>query len=65
LKTFWNHDFEQYVRADLNPPQNKLGKLVTLGTVGLMFSQRESAFEFRDIMDSGKVLLFDLSNLGS
>jgi len=65
LKTFWNHDFEQYVRADLNPPQNKLGKLVTLGTVGLMFSQRESAFEFRDIMDTGKVLLVDLSNLGS
>jgi len=65
LKKFWKHDFDQYVRADLNPPQNKLGKLVTLGTVGLMFSQGDSAFEFRDIMDAGKVFLADLSHLGS
>jgi len=36
-----------------------------MGTVAKMLSQGDSAFEFRDIMDAGKVLLVDLSNMGS
>ncbi len=62
---FWRDDFHGYQRADLTPPQHKLSKLLTSDTVGPMLSQGHSSFSFRDVMDSGKILLVDLSNVGS
>ncbi|MCX6832409.1 MAG: hypothetical protein NT028_09825 [candidate division Zixibacteria bacterium] len=35
------------------------------GTVALMLSQPESRINFREIMDTGKILLIDLAELGS
>ena len=63
-KLFWRHDFERYSASDLSPAQHKLSKLLTSGTVSLMLSQSESAFDLREIMDSGKILLVDLSKVG-
>jgi len=63
-KTFWNEDFMRYRGADLTPAQHKLSKLLTSGSVSLMLSQGQSAFDLRAIMDDGKILLIDLSNVG-
>jgi len=61
----WRQDFDRYGRADLAPAQHKLSKLLTAGTVSLMLSQGDSLFDLRDVMDSGKILLVDLSTIGS
>jgi hypothetical protein len=62
-RQFWLHDYEGYNRTDLSPPVNKLGKLLLSDTVSLMLSQPESRFNFRKIMDEGKILLINLSNM--
>lgn len=64
IKNFWRHDFPRYSDQDLSPSQHKLSKLLMSGTVSLMLSQPENRFNFREIMDSGKILLADLSGLG-
>lgn len=65
--TFWKEDFVPNYRTntDLTPPQHKLSKLLGPETVGAMLSQRESAFDFRKIMDTGQILLVDLSTVGA
>ena len=65
LRTFWRHDFDRYKSADLAPPQHKLSKLLTSGPVSLMLSQSDTSFDLRDVMDSGKILLIDLSAIGT
>lgn len=62
-RQFWLHDYEGYSKTDLGPPINKLGKLLLSDTVSLMLSQPENRFNFRKIMDEGKILLIDLSNM--
>ncbi len=64
-KLFWRNDFDRYGSSDLAPAQHKLSKLLTSGTVSLMLSQNSSSFDLRDIMDSGKILLVNLANIGS
>jgi hypothetical protein len=64
-REFWQHDFPKYRPADITPAHHKLGKLLTAGTYSYMLSQSESAFDLRDIMDTGKILLVDLSTIGS
>jgi len=63
-RLFWREDFARYSSADLFPPQHKLSKLLVGETVSLMLSQSDSFFDLRDIMDTGKILLVDLSNVG-
>lgn len=63
-KAFWRYDFAKYRYADLAPAQHKLSKLLTARTVSLMLSQTDTAFDFRDIMDTGKILLVNLSTIG-
>ncbi len=63
-KHFWKQDFLGYSNQDLSPPQHKLSKLLLSGPASLMLSQPVSRFNFRDIMETGKVLLVDLSGLG-
>ena len=62
---FWRHDFDRYTNTDLSPPQHKLSKLLGGGTVSLMLSQPDSAFDLRQVMDDGMILLVDLSTIGS
>lgn len=64
VKLFWRHDFDKYSSADLARTRHKLNELLSFGTVSLMLSQDDSAFDLRDIMDSGGILLVDLSRLG-
>jgi len=64
-RQFWREDFDRYRQPDLTSPQHKLSKLLTSDTVGPMLSQGDSSFNFRDVMDSGKILLVDLSRVGS
>ncbi len=64
-RNFWQNDFAKYNNQDLTPPQHKLSKLLMSGTVALMLSQPENRINFREIMDTGKILLIDLAELGS
>jgi hypothetical protein len=64
-RIFWQYDFPKYSAQDLSPPQHKLSKLLMAGTVALMLSQPENRINFREIMDTGQILLVDLSGLGS
>jgi len=63
-RQFWKYDFNKYNNQDLSPPQHKLSKLLLSGNVSLMLSQPESRINFREIMDTGKILLVDLSGAG-
>jgi hypothetical protein len=64
-RQFWLEDFDNYANSDIHPPQHKLSKLLASAPVRRMLSQPDSAFSLRDIMDSGKILLLDLSTVGS
>jgi len=64
-RIFWREDFTKYSAQDLNPPQHKLSKLLMSGNLSLMLSQPENRINFREIMDSGKILLVDLSGIGT
>jgi len=64
-RLFWEHDFAKYNNQDLNPPKHKLSKLLVSGNVSLMLSQPENRINFREIMDTGKILLMDLSGIGA
>jgi len=63
-RRFWQQDFDRYTSADLAPPQHKLSKLLMSGTAALMLSQTGASFDLNDVMDSGKILLVDLSRVG-
>ena len=64
-RQFWREDFDRYSSADLFPPQHKLSKLLAGETAALMLSQSDSAFSLREVMDTGKILLVNLANVGS
>ena len=64
-RQFWREDFDRYNSADLFPPQHKLSKLLAGETAALMLSQGDSAFSLRQVMDTGKILLVNLANVGS
>lgn len=64
-RRFWREDFASYKEADLAPVQHKISKLLTSGAVSLMLSQPESRFSLREVMDSSKVLLVDISTIGT
>ncbi len=62
---FLRTDLPKYATGDLTPAQHKLSKLLSVETVCHMLAQPRSAFDIRDIMDSGKILLLDLSSVGT
>lgn len=65
LQTFWHHEFTKYVYQfkgeALAPIQNKIGAFLTSPVIRNIVGQAECRINFRDAMDSGKVLLVDLS----
>jgi len=61
---FWQYEYNTYRSADLAPAQNKLMKLLLYDTPSLMFGQKESRINAREIMDSNGILIADLSSLG-
>lgn len=66
VKNFWSHDFiKSYRESDLASAQHKLLKLVSGGSFSRMFAQDESRIDLRQCMDENKIILLNLSNLGS
>lgn len=64
-RLFWERDYDTYRRDDFAPPLHKLSKLLRSDeTVSSMLTQPENRLNFTKIMNSGKILLLDLSNLG-
>jgi hypothetical protein len=64
-RRFWQHDFENYRNDEFGPPRHKLSKLLVSGIPSLMLLQPESALNLRQIMDDRKILLANLSTVGS
>lgn len=63
-RMFWKRDFDGYRRDDFAPSHHKLSKLLNANeTVSLMLTQPDNYINFNEIMDSGKILLIDLSNV--
>lgn len=65
VKNFWEYDFKNYSNNDIQPVHHKLSAFMTTFTVQLMLSQRQSSFKLNDIMETGKILLIDLSKIGT
>lgn len=65
IRTFWERDFlKDYRENELAASKHKLSQLLS-GSVYLMLSQSKSEINLREIMDGNKVLLVDLSKVGS
>jgi len=64
VKQFWERDFlKDYRKTDLSSTRHKLARLFS-GSLLQMFSQRKNAYDAREIINAGSVLLIDLSGLG-
>ena len=59
---FWREEYFK-LNKELDAPINKISKLMISGTTALMLSQPNNFFDFKDIMDSGKIFLVNLSNI--
>ncbi len=66
VRLFWDADFlKNYRISELQAPMHKLSKLVSGGPASRMLSQPLSRISIRDAMDTGKILLVDLSGMGT
>src|SRR3989344_171802 len=65
LKDFWLNEFEKYPprfqQEAISPIQNKIGQFLNNPVLRTILSQPRSSFDLREIMDSGKILLVNLS----
>ncbi len=65
VKSFWLNEFNKYhlqFRTEaVAPIQNKVGQFITNPLIRNIIGQTESSFDLREIMDSGKILLANLS----
>jgi len=65
LKNFWLNEFEKYSpyfqQEAISPIQNKIGQFLNNPILREIVSQPKSSFNIREIMDSGKILLVNLS----
>jgi hypothetical protein len=61
LVDFWENEFESYEQSAFAPLRNKIGKFLAYPTIRYMITQRENKVDFEEVMDSGKILLCNLS----
>jgi len=65
IKSFWLKEFNAYTdrmqSEAISPIQNKIGQFLNNPVVKNIVGKRESSFELRDIMDSGKIFVVNLS----
>ncbi|MEK6845270.1 MAG: DUF87 domain-containing protein, partial [Nanoarchaeota archaeon] len=65
LRNFWLNEFEKYPpyfqQEAISPIQNKIGQFLNNPVLREIISQPKSSFNLREIMDSGKILLINLS----
>lgn len=64
VRKFFTNDFQSFRKDDLNPPKNKLSKILVSDSVYLMLSQPDSAFTMRNVLEESRILLADLSTIG-
>jgi len=67
LRLYWDKEFPQNPRTITEWTQstlNKAGSLTTDPDLSLLFGQRYSTIDFQEIMNSGKILLVNLSKGG-
>src|SRR3989344_9590650 len=65
LKDFWLNEFEKYPphfqQEAISPIQNKIGQFLNNPILREVVSRPKSSFNLREIMDSGKIFLVNLS----
>src|SRR5499425_2635739 len=65
VRDFWLREYENYpirLRAEaIAPIQNKVGAFLTDPLLNRILTQRKSAFDLRQVMDEGKILLVNLA----
>lgn len=65
ILTFWNNEYAKYspsLRSEaIAPILNKLGLFVASTALRNMVGQRSRSFHFQEIMDSGKIIIANLS----
>lgn len=65
VKTFWIAEFsswsEKYATEAIAPVQNKVGQFLSASIVRNIVAQVKSTIDLRSIMDSGKILIVNLS----
>lgn len=65
VRSFWQNEFSKYVYQgkgeSLAPILNKLGAFLSTPLVRNIVGRAESTFDFRDVMDDGKILLVNVS----
>jgi energy-coupling factor transporter ATP-binding protein EcfA2 len=65
VKSFWNDEFAKYTdkyAAEATPAiQNKVGQFANNAMIRNIVGQPRSSFDFRQIMDEGKILIINLS----
>ncbi len=65
IQAFWEKEFSAYTprmqQEAISPIQNKIGQFLNNPLVKNIVGGRESSFDLREIMDSGKIFLVNLS----
>lgn len=65
VQRFWTHEFEtwdkRFRQEAIAPIQNKLGQFVAIPSLRHVFGQVRLRVDFRNILDSGKILIVNLS----
>lgn len=65
VKTFWVAEFaswsEKYATEAIAPVQNKVGQFLSASIIRNIVAQVKSTIDLRDVMDSGKILIVNLS----
>jgi len=65
VKAFWEREFsgyaDKFAAEAVSPIQNKVGQFLSSSLMRNVIGQVKSAIDIRDIMDSGKILLMNLS----
>jgi len=65
VRNFWMSEFEKYTawtRSEATAPiLNRIGQFLSTTLIHNIIGQPKSAFDLREIMDSGKILIADLS----
>ncbi len=65
VKAFWEREFSSYAdkfaSEAVSPIQNKVGQFLSSSLMRNIIGQVKSAINIRDVMDSGKILIMNLS----
>ncbi|MFA6427460.1 MAG: type IV secretion system DNA-binding domain-containing protein [Candidatus Magasanikbacteria bacterium] len=65
IKSFWQTEFAnyepRYAQEAVAPIQNKIGQFLSASVIRNMVAQVKSTINVRDIMDSGKIFIMNLS----